>query len=107
MGIKSYNIYLMLGKYYYKKLGNAYDDTMKQAIQCFKNAYEIDPKGQENLYYLTRIFRKKTLLMPSDKEQDDAYGCSLHYAKCLYDLEKNAFNAIELGLVYEFHHEYE
>lgn len=107
MGIKSYNIYLMLGKYYYKKLGNAYDDTMKQAIQCFKNAYKIDPKGQENLYYLTRIFRKKTLVMPSDKEQDDAYGCSLHYAKCLYDLEKNAFNAIELGLVYEFHHEYE
>lgn len=60
LNLHSYNVFLKLGKYFYNKeddQGKAFD----QAIDYFRMAYEVNPKGQENLYYLSRSFRYKVL----------------------------------------------
>lgn len=107
LNLHSYNVFLKLGKYYYGKEEDADGSALKQAIAYFRKAYDVNPRGQENLYYLSRSFRYKVTRLKEENAKDDAYQCALHYAREMYNLEKDAFNTIELGLVYEFGKDYE
>ena len=106
LNLHSYNVFLKLGKYFYGKEDDQ-GKALDQAMDYFRMAYEVNPKGQENLYYLSRSFRYKVARLKEEREKDDAYQCALLYAKEMYELEKDAFNTIELGLVYEFGRDYE
>lgn len=106
LNVYSYNVFLKLGKYFYNKEEDK-GRSLDQAIEYFRLAHDVNHKGQENLYYLSRSFRYKVTHLKEGREKDDAYQCALLYAKEMYELEKDAFNTIELGLVYEFGKDYE
>lgn len=107
LGMRSYNLLLMIGKYFNRLSQNSFDENAKKAMDFFEQAYELNPRGQENLYFLTRIYRRKFAFDTTDKDKDESYAQTFRYAKCLYEVEQSAFNAIELGLVHEMHFEYE